>query len=119
MLYIVKEMFNNGSTLTRRGYAMESINHFASNVKNVIAVKAGKGHKVIAEMKDGSEVVLIEKSGNLKPFVNVFDVRVNNNALINTTSRYCTFNNKEGVKALVGYRRYATPIASFQITEAA
>ena len=104
---------------TQKDVDMESINEFVSNVNKVIAVKAGKGHKVIAEMKDGSEVVLIKKSGNLKPFVNVFDVRVNYNALANTTSRYCTFNNKEGVKALVGRRRYATPIASFQITEAA
>ena len=96
----------------------QSIIAFVANVNSVIAVKAGKGYKVIAEMKDGSEVVL-KKSGNLKAFVNVFDERVNNNARIQPTSRYCTFNNKEGVKALASARRYATPIASFQITEAA
>jgi hypothetical protein len=96
----------------------QTIIAFVANVSSVIAVKAGKGHKVIAQMKDGSEVVL-KKSGNLKAFVNVFDERVNNNAPRHTTSRYCTFNNKEGVKALASARRYATPIASFQITEAA
>ena len=109
-------MFNNGSTLTRRGYAMESINEFVSNVNKVIAVKAGKGHKVIAEMKDGSEVVL-KKSGNLKAFVNVFDVHVNGNA--GGIAGRCTFNNKAGVKNQLHDLSWVTPVSSFQITEAA
>lgn len=95
---------------------MESINEFVSNVNKVIAVKAGKGHKVIAEMKDGSEVVL-KKSGNLKAFVNVFDVHVNGNA--GGIAGKCTFNNKAGVKNQINYQVWATPIASFEIREAA
>lgn len=94
---------------------MESINEFVSNVNKVIAVKAGKGHKVIAEMKDGSEVVL-KKSGNLKAFVNVFDVHVNGNA--GGFAGHCTWNNKAGVK-IKRDGEYASPIVSFQITEAA
>ena len=98
---------------------MESINEFVSNVNKVIAVKAGKGHKVIAEMKDGSEVVLIKKSGNLKPFVNVFNFSANWNAEMGTAAEHCTFNNKAGVKTKTWDGRRESPIASFQITEAA
>jgi len=106
------------TSTTKRKKKMDSklMNQFVSNVNKVIAVKAGKGHKVIAEMKDGSEVVL-KKSGNLKAFVNVFDVWVNGNA--GGTAGYCTFNNKSGVKNKINYKDWATPIASFQITEAA
>ena len=95
---------------------MEAINEFVSSVNKVIAVKAGKGHKVIAEMKDGSEVVL-KKSGNLKAFVNIFDQHVNGNA--SGFAGHCTWNNKAGVKIMVRHGEYASPIASFQITEAA
>ena len=114
----MKGIVDNGSTLTRRGYAMESINQFLNNVQIVIAVKSGKGYKVIAKMQDGSEVVL-KKSGNLKAFVNVFDFRANWNASMGTAAEHCTFNNKAGVKTKTWDGRRATPIASFQITEAA
>ena len=105
----------------------QSIIAFVANVNSVIAVKAGKGYKVIAEMKDGSEVVL-KKSGNLKPFVNVFDFACNGNAPIDTAAEFCTFNNKAGVLANKQTRDETTgmydilrvaPIASFQVTEAA
>jgi len=95
---------------------MESIEKFVANVSSVIAVKAGKGHKVIAKMEDGSEVVL-KKSGNLKAFVNVFNVHVNGNA--SGFAGHCTWNNKAGVKIMVRHGEYASPIASFQITVAA
>ena len=95
---------------------MESINQFLSNVNNVIAVKAGKGYKVIAKMEDGNEVVL-KKGGNLKAFVNIFDQHVNGNA--SGFAGHCTWNNKAGVKIMVRHGEYASPIASFQITEAA
>ena len=99
---------------------------FVSNISSVIAAKAGKGYKVIAQMKDGSEVVL-KKSGNLKPFVNVFDFACNGNAPIDTAAEFCTFNNKAGVLAnkqtwdeTTGYDILrVAPIASFQVTEAA
>jgi len=105
----------------------QSIIAFVANVNSVIAVKAGKGHKVIAEMKDGSEIVL-KKSGKLKPFVNVFDFACNGNAPIDTAAEFCTFNNKAGALANKQVRDETTgmgdilrvaPIASFQITEAA
>jgi len=105
----------------------QSIIAFVANVSSVIAVEASKGFKVIAEMKDGSEVVL-KKSGNLKPFVNVFDFACNGNAPIDTAAEFCTFNNKAGVLANKQTRDETTgvydilrvaPIASFQITVAA
>lgn len=96
----------------------QTIIAFVANVSSVIAVKAGKGHKVIAEMKDGSEIVL-KNSGKLKPFVNVFDFACNGNAPIDTAAEYCTFNNKAGVQAMTWDSQRKSPIASFQITEAA
>jgi len=97
---------------------MESINQFLGNVNSVIAVKSEKGYKVIAEMSDGSKVVL-KKSGNLKAFVNIFDFRANWNAPMGAAAEHCTFNNKAGVKTKTWDGRRASPIASFQITEAA
>ena len=97
---------------------MESIELFVANVSSVIAVEASKGFKVIAAMKDGSEVVL-KKSGQLKPFVNVFDFACNGNAPIGTAAEFCTFNNKAGAKAMTWDSQRKSPIASFQITVAA
>lgn len=96
----------------------QPINQFLNNVHIVLAVKAGKGYKVIAEMQDGSEVVL-KKSGNLKAFVNVFDFRANWNASMGTVSEHCTFNNKAGVKTKTWDGRKASPIATLKIWNAA
>ena len=88
---------------------------FVSNISSVIAAKAGKGYKVIAQMKDGSEIV-IKKGGNLKSFVNVFDFDCNGNAQGADYAKFCAFNNKAGVKQLGDGGKWNSPIASFQIT---
>ena len=91
---------------------------FVSNISSVIAAKAGKGYKVIAEMKDGSEIV-IKKGGNLKSFVNIFDFDCNGNAQGADYAKFCAFNNKAGVKQIGNGGKWNSPIASFQITVAA
>ena len=91
---------------------------FVSNISSVIAAKAGNGYKVIALMKDGSEIV-IKKSGNLKSFVNIFDFDCNGNAQGADYAKFCAFNNKAGVKQIGMCGKWNSPIASFQITVAA